>query len=87
MVIVKKIEPPTCKMYDPNHNFLGVVNEYEFFDIRVQIKEQQLEGYYAIFTLDSDHDYHLSIDKDGRSNDWTKGTFDMIDNYLMKLIR
>ena len=45
MIQINKITPPTLEIYDPDNNSLGFVNEYEFLDIRVQIKELHLSGY------------------------------------------
>jgi sporulation protein YlmC with PRC-barrel domain len=42
MVKINKIVPPTLQIYTPNGELLGTVNEYEFLDIRVQIKKQQV---------------------------------------------
>lgn len=85
MVVIKKIEPQTCELYDPQGNFVGILNEYEFHDVRVQIREQQLVGYYCKFLING-KEIVFNIDKDGRSNDWCKGIFDTIEDSLDKLL-
>lgn len=49
MVKVKKITPPTVDVYSPKGKLLGTLNEYEFFDLREQIGNEQVSGYYIIF--------------------------------------
>lgn len=85
-IVVNKIEPQQVELFDPNHNSMGFINEYEFHDIRVQIKNQQVAGYYCKWTDEHGIENIFNIDKDGRSWDWKDGFFDKITNYLMDLI-
>jgi len=48
MVQINKIIPPTWELYDPSGNFMGIINQYELLDIRVQIKKAQVFGYYIM---------------------------------------
>lgn len=86
MVKYNKIKPPICDLYDPEGVFIGEINEYEFNDIRGQIKKEQAEGYYCIFNLLHNNEYRFNIDKNGRSSDWCEGTFDLIEYQLIKLL-
>lgn len=45
-VKIIKIKPEKVKLYNPNNKYLGLVNELEFNEIRIQIAKKQLEGYY-----------------------------------------
>jgi len=80
-VIIKKIPPPTCLVYNPDNTLLGEVNEYEFNDIRIQIREQGLSGYYAKFGEDI-----LKIDSKGRGDNWLLGMFDLFETQLNQLL-
>lgn len=81
MIKINIIEPQTVELFNPDGEFMGFINEYEFHDIRVQIKKEQVDGYYCRW---KDHIFH--IDKDGRSFDWIPGFFDTMENSLMQLL-
>jgi hypothetical protein len=82
---IKKITPPVCYLYSPEREYLSVLNEYQFHDIRVQIKQKKLDGYYCLFRT-SKGVHRLDIDSDGRSNDWNDDTFQQISNSLIELL-
>lgn len=78
---VNKITPQTVECFDPNNNSLGFLNEYEFHDLRVQIKREKVKGYYCIFD-----NRELFIDINGRIAFWPEGFFDVIENYMIELL-
>lgn len=84
-VEIKKIKPPFCTLYSPDGKRLGRINEYQFHDIRVQIKNGKLEGYYCVFNT-PDGKHRFEIDSDGRSSDWNYYTFMGISNDLIELL-
>lgn len=77
---VKKIIPQTVEVFDNEGNSLGMLNEFEFNEIRIQIKEQGLEGCYAMFEGEK-----IFIDRDGRVNNWPEGFFDLLDDQFTRL--
>ncbi len=81
MIKINKIEPQVVELYSPDGTLMGLINEYEFNDIRVQIKNEQAEGYYCMF-----EGRRFNIDKNGRSNDWWEGFFSTIEYQLMNLL-
>lgn len=81
MLTVKTIIPPTVDLYEADGTFLGTLNQYEFLDVRVQIKEHQLSGYFVVFKGEK-----IRIDKNGTLESYPNGMFDLIGNYLSKLI-
>lgn len=81
MIKINKIIPQTVELFNPKGESMGFINEYEFNDIRIQIKNQQLEGYYCIFK-----EKKFTINKHGRSNDWFEGFFDLLENQLMQVL-
>jgi hypothetical protein len=81
MIKINKIIPQTVEAFTPDNISLGFINEYEFNDLRIQLKENKVDGYYLMF-----NDLKHQIDKDGRLPLWSKGFFDLQENQLMKLL-
>lgn len=81
MIEVKKIEIPKCDLYSPDDIHLGELNEYEFLDARVQIKEKQLKGYYAIFNSKK-----IRIDRNGTLEEYPIGMFDQLGDLYCRLL-
>jgi len=81
MIQINKIIPPTLDIYQPNGELLGTVNEYEFLDIRVQIRKAQLSGYYLIFK-----DKKVRIDRNGELEEYPLGLLDTMSGFYCELI-
>ena len=81
MIQVNKIIPQTVELFNPDNISMGFVNQYELFDIAVQIKQHKAIGYYVVFNNEK-----LEITEEGRIYCTTKGFFDTIANYLRQLI-
>lgn len=81
MIQIKTIIPPTVIVYNPDGVELGTVNEYEFLDIRVQIKKAQVFGYYLIFKGKK-----VRIDKNGELEDYPNGLLDTMTDYYFELL-
>jgi hypothetical protein len=81
MIKLKDIIPQEVDLYGPNETYLGKVNEYEFLDVLVQIKENQYSGYYVIF-----EGQKIRIDKNGTLEDYPIGLFDLLTDLRLKLI-
>jgi len=80
-VVLKMIKMPTVDLYSPDSEFLGTINEYEFYDVRVQIKKQKLDGYYVVFQEEK-----VKIDKNGKFYPpKQRGMFDFITRKLIEL--
>ena len=78
---INKIIPPKVSVYSPDNHFLGIANEYEFLDIRVQIKRAQISGYYVKF-----FEHKVLIDKNGNLDKKKERLLDIMSNYYMELI-
>ena len=80
MIQVNKITPQVIEHFGPYGNSLGMLNQYEHNDLRIQIKEQKAEGYYVFF-----NGVEYPIDKTGR---WRRptGAYTFLDDQLCKLI-
>lgn len=81
MIKLKTIFPQEVDLYGPNESHLGKLNEYEFLDVLVQIKENQYSGYYVIF-----EGQKIRIDKNGTLEDYPIGLFDLLTDLRLKLI-
>lgn len=81
MITVKKIEPLKVDLYAPDGTHLGLLNEYEFLDAKLQIKESQETGYYAVFKGQK-----IRIDKNGTQEDYPRGMFDLLSDLYFRLI-
>lgn len=91
VIEIKTIPPQTCRVYDPSGNLLKEdANQYEVWDLRVQIKEKCVSGYYCEFDMVGEdyisYTYQVHFDSDGRSDDWWPGIFDELENSMMKLL-
>lgn len=62
---IKKVVPETVEVWHDEYGFIGEANEYEFDLLRIDIKENKLEGYYV---LKDSVQYH--IDRSGVLVDW-----------------
>lgn len=81
MIKLNTIIPQEVDLYAPDGTYLGKVNEYEFLDVLVQIKENQYSGYYVIF-----EGQKIRIDKNGTLEDYPIGLFDLLTDLRLKLI-
>jgi hypothetical protein len=81
MIKVKKIEVPTIDLYSPDDTHLGLLNEYEFLDARVQIRKFQKTGYYVIYD-----NKKIKITKNGKLEEYPKGLFDQLASLYIKFI-
>lgn len=82
MVVVQNIQNKTVKVYTPSDELLVETNsELIFNDIRLQIAEQNLEGYYIEF-----EDEKINILSNGKMERWPDGLFDISIIQLAKLI-
>jgi hypothetical protein len=80
MIIFNKIEPQTVEVWNKD-GFFARVNQYEFNDIRIQIKNNKVEEFYIFF--DNQKFY---INKDGRVANWPIGLFDLFADQLTELL-
>lgn len=81
IIQINKITPPTLEIFNPNGELIGEVNEYEFLDIRVQIREAQVFGYYLVFKGKK-----VRLDKNGELEEYPIGLLDTMTNLYCKLL-
>ena len=81
-VKIEKIEEARCFLHGPDNILIGEINtNLELNHVRIQIKDQKLEGYYVIW----EH-YKLIISPEGRLHNWPNGFYDTMDTQLDALI-
>jgi len=79
---VNKIVPQTIEHFDPNGNSLGFLNEHENLDLRIQISENNIEGYSLKF-----NDKIVYINAKGQINNWPSGLYDITMEQFAKLFK
>jgi hypothetical protein len=85
MIFIKDIPVEKHPLYSPKHELLGYVDYFQFLDVRIQIKEQKLEGYYIVFTEDK-QDRQIMITSDGGTDCYPQGFFSLLDDQLDRLL-
>lgn len=81
MIVYKEIPTQQVNVYKPNGEHFATVNEHELYDIRLQIKNQEIEGYYVVF-----ENSRIDINIKGQLSYWPEGFFDLTDHYLCLLL-
>ena len=90
MIQVKKINHDTAEHFDPNGNSIGFLNELEHLDLRIQIAEEKVDGYYAVipdeeyFKENGEHPSYKIL-SDGSLYDWQDGFYSQAFKLVRKL--
>jgi predicted ATPase len=80
--INNNLKEESCFLYGPNNVLIGEIKNYfAFNDVRIQIREQKLSGYYIDFKNE-----RIFINQHGKLDYWPKGLFDLFDKQLDKLL-
>jgi hypothetical protein len=82
MIQVHKIPPQTAEHFDPDRNSVGFLNEYENADLRCQIAEQKVDGYYIMY-----NDKKYEILNSGKLSEWPHGLYDQNMLLLARLFK
>lgn len=82
MIKVKKIEQPTAEHFAPDGTSLGFLTDLENMDLRLQIANEEAEGYYIVFK-----DKKINIDKDGEMDAWPVGMYDQMMKPMANLFQ
>lgn len=81
------IVPQTLPHYDNEDNFIGHLNEYENSELRCQIAENQVEGYYMIVKDRQDVLSKVFFSKDGEFEGHLPfGTWDLNQRYFARIM-
>jgi hypothetical protein len=75
---IKTIIPETVSLWHDDYGFIGNVNEYEFNSFRIDIVENELEGYYVL-----KNKTRFYINKNGTFSHWS--ILDSFEERLEKL--
>lgn len=79
---IREIPEAKVELYSPDNELIGVIdNEVSFLDVRVQIHNQQLKGYYIVF-----NGIRCGIDRNGELDVYPEGLYDTRSDLLMKLL-
>lgn len=78
---IRKIYPEPADIYLNGEYFGTVENDYEFNDLRIQIKQAAATGFSVRFK-----NVESPINENGRVLNWSNGLFDIFDRQLDILI-
>lgn len=81
VIKINKIAIPNVELFTPNCESLGIINEYELLDVRVQINKSKVSGYYLIFNNEK-----IRLDRFGELEYYPIGLLDTWSNYLLQLL-
>jgi hypothetical protein len=79
---VSKITPTIVEHFNPEGESLGFLNELESNDLRIQIAELKVEGYYVVF-----NEKRIEINTLGEMSDWPRGMYDLTMVQFSKLFQ
>jgi len=83
-VKINKFEEPQCTLYNPNGEVVGKITSLlQLTDIRLQIREQNLDGYYVKWVDFNSEEKTTPITPFGRfGDDWPR---DFVLNLLVSI--
>jgi hypothetical protein len=85
MIAIKNFPVEKYPLYSPKDELIEHVDYFQFNDVRIQIKEQHLEGYYVLFNKDG-QDRKIMITPDGGTDSYPSGFYSLIDDQLDRLL-
>ena len=80
MIQVNKYTSQVVEHFDPDGKSLGFLSENENLDLRCQIAENRVKGYYLIFK-----GKRIDIEPNGKIINWACGLYDTTENLLARL--
>ena len=94
MVNVVNFVEDYCQLFNPQDEMVGEIDTYVSLNhVRIQIKAQQLEGWYLLWpgpdflrsSDQSDNLVRIDINSKGELSPWPNGFFSLLDNQLSVL--
>jgi len=82
MIKANTYKVQTIEHFDNEGNTLGFLNEWESADLRCQIAEQNVSGYYLMFNRSK-----VQIEPNGKINNWEVGLYDTNEILLARLFK
>jgi len=79
---IQRFEYEPVRLYNPQNRPVGLItNEEEFINVRTQIKDKKVEGYYVYW-----NGQKIMINSDGKIDIWPDGFFDELNKRLLKFL-
>jgi len=66
----------TVNLFTPEGVFLGTVDKWQLLDVRIQIGEKKLDGYYFKYINLENQEKTITIDNLGRVSEWDEDLLD-----------
>lgn len=82
MIRIRELEIEKNPLYSPDGELIGYMDYPQFLDVRIQIKEKGLSGYYVLFTDSNNVERKIFINPDGSTDSYPIGFYDLIDNQI-----
>lgn len=80
---IRQFTPPQLKFFNPENEFLGYINnQVENLQVRTDIVEQQLSGYYFMYGS-----IKIDINPDGSVENWPYDLYADSLNYARKIMQ
>ena len=83
---IRNICEGTYNLFTPSGKKMGTVTYEQFNDIRIQCKENDVTGYYIIYNSPEFGEIKVVIGRNGKTNRWPRGMFDLVESQLSKLL-
>lgn len=80
-ITINRVKPEPADIFLNGEYFGFVSNDYEFLDLRLQIKEAKATGFTVRF-----NGFESAITRGGNVIDWPPGLFSLIDDQLNKIL-
>lgn len=78
-----------CFLYSPEGKEIGLINSLaQFNDVRLQIQEEDVDGYYVIWTDSADSkQYRIDINRYGAAYSWPEGFFTQVTLQSQEILK
>lgn len=68
-------------LFAPDGKYIGEIkNEYQFYDVQIQIVKEKVTGYYIVWK-----DHTLTFDEKGQLDKWPEGYYDRLHHAFAEL--
>jgi predicted ATPase len=86
-VKINEFEEPVCCLFGIDGLVNGLIKSYlSLLDVRCQIKQKHLNGYYILWIDSEGNIKRIKIDESGELDSYPKGFYDESIRYLLELV-
>lgn len=85
MLQIRDVRDSIASVHHNNKTIGVITTQYQLNDLRLQVKENQLEGVYLCYD-DGEICHRIEISPSGSLSKWPKGFFDLLERQLAQLV-